>query len=55
VTVHIRTGADIDAFNEVYRELMPQPLPARSSAFVELRLADMLVEMEAIAVIPDER
>jgi 2-iminobutanoate/2-iminopropanoate deaminase len=53
VTVHIRIGADIDAFNEVYRELMPQPLPARSSAFVELRLPDMMVEMEAIAVIPD--
>lgn len=55
VTVFVRHGADIGAFNEVYRELMPEPLPARTSAFVELKNPDMLVEMEAVAVIPDGR
>jgi 2-iminobutanoate/2-iminopropanoate deaminase len=53
VTVFVAPGADINAFNEVYRELMPEPLPARTSAFVGLKNPDMLVEMEAVAVIPD--
>jgi 2-iminobutanoate/2-iminopropanoate deaminase len=55
VTVHMRNVEDAEAFNEVYRKLMPEPLPARSAAYVGLRFPDMLCEMEAIAVIPDER
>lgn len=53
VTVFMRNAKDAADFNDVYRELMPEPLPARSSAYVELKNPDMLVEMECIAVIPD--
>ena len=53
VTVYLRDPADAPAFNEEYRKLIPEPLPARSSAYVGLKNPDMLVEMEAIAVIED--
>jgi len=53
VTVFLRNAEDANAFNDEYRKLMPEPLPARSSAYVGLKNPDMLVEMEAIAVIPD--
>lgn len=53
VTVYLRNPEDAPAFNEEYRKLMPEPLPARSSAYVGLKNPDMLVEMEAVAVIPD--
>ncbi len=53
VTVYLRDAEDAPAFNEEYRKLIPEPLPARSSAFVGLKNPDMLVEMEAIAVIQD--
>jgi 2-iminobutanoate/2-iminopropanoate deaminase len=51
-TVFLRNPEDWKAFNEVYVELMPPPLPARSSAFVALKTPDMLVEMEVIALVP---
>lgn len=51
-TVFMRNPEDWKAFNEVYVELMPKPLPARSSAFVALKTPDMLVEMEVIALVP---
>jgi 2-iminobutanoate/2-iminopropanoate deaminase len=51
-TVFMKRQEDWKAFNEVYSELMPPPLPARSSAFVELKNPDMLVEMEVIAFVP---
>jgi 2-iminobutanoate/2-iminopropanoate deaminase len=51
-TVFMRNQSDWKSFNEVYVELMPKPLPARSSAFVELKTPDMLVEMEVIAFVP---
>ena len=54
-TVYLRDPADAPAFNEEYVKLIPKPLPARSSAYVGLKNPDMLVEMEAIAVIADER
>ena len=53
VTVYLRNAEDANDFNDEYRKLMPEPLPARSSAYVGLKNPDMLVEMEAIAVIPD--
>ncbi len=53
VTVFLRNPEDAPAFNDVYRELMPEPLPARSSAYVQLKNPDMLVEMEAIAVLAE--
>ncbi len=51
VTVFLRNGEDWKGFNEEYLKLMPEPLPARTSAIVELKAADMLCEVECIAVI----
>ena len=53
VTVYLHDPDDWKAFNEVYIELMPEPLPARSAVVVGARIPDMLVEMEVIAVIPE--
>jgi 2-iminobutanoate/2-iminopropanoate deaminase len=52
VTVYMRNVEDRDAFNAVYKELMPEPLPARTAAFCELGNPDMLVEMEVVAGVP---
>ncbi|MDE0060243.1 MAG: RidA family protein, partial [Defluviicoccus sp.] len=54
VTVYLRDAEDAAAFNDEYRKLMPEPLPARSSAYVGLKNPDMLVEMEAVAVLPEQ-
>jgi len=53
VSVFLRNPADRDAFNAVYADLMPQPYPARTAAFCELGNADMLVEMDVIAAVPE--
>lgn len=53
VTVFLQRAQDWQGFNEVYVELMPEPLPARSSVIVGPRVPGMLVEMEVIAVIGD--
>jgi len=53
VTVFLKHSEDWKAFNEEYLRLMPEPLPARSSAIVQLKSDDMLCEMECIAVIQD--
>lgn len=52
-TVYLRDAADWKGFNEEYVKLMPLPLPARTSAIVELKNPDMKVEMEVIAVLRD--
>jgi 2-iminobutanoate/2-iminopropanoate deaminase len=53
VTVFLKHAEDWKAFNEEYLKLMPEPLPARSSAIVQLKSDDMLCEMECIAVIQE--
>jgi 2-iminobutanoate/2-iminopropanoate deaminase len=53
VTVYLRHAEDWKSFNEEYVKLMPEPLPARSSAIAELKSQDMLCEMEAIAVLSE--
>jgi 2-iminobutanoate/2-iminopropanoate deaminase len=53
VTVFLRNAADWKGFNEEYVKLMPEPLPARTSAIVDLKSPDMLCEVECIAVIPE--
>ncbi len=53
VTVFLRNASDWKGFNEEYVKLMPEPLPARTSAIVQLKSDDMLCEMECIAVIQD--
>ena len=52
VTVYLRNPEDAAAFNDEYRKLIPEPLPARSSAYVALKNPDMLVEMDAVAALP---
>ena len=52
VLVMLRHVEDREAFNVVYKELMPQPYPARSAIFCELGFPDMLVEIEVVAGIP---
>lgn len=54
VTVFLRNSDDWKAFNEEYVKLMPPPLPARTSAIVDLKGPDMLVEMEVIACVADQ-
>jgi len=53
VTVFLKHASDWKGFNEEYVKLMPEPLPARTSAIVTLKGDDMLCEMECIAVIQD--
>ena len=53
VTVFLKHAGDWKPFNEEYLKLMPEPLPARTSAIVQLKSDDMLCEMECIAVIQD--
>ena len=53
-TIFLRHAEDWAAFNEVYKELIPEPRPARSSIICALKGPDMLVEMEVIAVMPDQ-
>jgi enamine deaminase RidA (YjgF/YER057c/UK114 family) len=36
--------------NEVYRELIPEPRPGRSTAEAKLALPEIVVEIEAIAL-----
>jgi enamine deaminase RidA (YjgF/YER057c/UK114 family) len=36
--------------NEVYRELIPEPRPGRSTGEAKLALPEILVEIEAIAL-----
>ena len=52
VSIFLRRPSDRAAFNAVYEELMPHPLPARTAAFCELGNPDMLVELDVIAAVP---
>jgi enamine deaminase RidA (YjgF/YER057c/UK114 family) len=51
VNVYLRDLADWEQFNEVYREVMPDPLPVRTAVGTDL-LSALLVEVEMWAVIP---
>src|SRR5262249_36933080 len=51
-TVYIKEGADSAAMSEEYARHFAEPLPARSSvAVARLKNAEMLVEIEAVAVV----
>ncbi len=52
-TIFLKNQADWKAFNTVYVEMIPPPLPARSSVFANLKSPDMLVEMEVIAIVAE--
>lgn len=51
-TVYLKEGADSGAMSEAYASHFKDPLPARSSvAVTRLKNAEMLIEIEAIAVV----
>jgi reactive intermediate/imine deaminase len=49
VTAHLTNLQNRDGFNAVYRRLMPEPFPARTT--VGSQLGDILVEVDVIAVL----
>jgi 2-iminobutanoate/2-iminopropanoate deaminase len=52
-TVFLKDTESTTALNAVWEERFPEPRPARSSLFVSrLKNPDMLVEIEAVAVLP---
>ncbi|WP_409344849.1 RidA family protein [Paenibacillus sp. MBLB4367] len=51
ITVYLERMSDFAAFNRVYQEYFSQPFPARTC--VQAGLDDILVEIDAVAKIPD--
>src|SRR5215469_3544183 len=49
-TVFLADLRTFDAMNEVYRELIPEPRPGRSTVEARLARPDLLVEIEGIAL-----
>ena len=54
-TVYLRDAALSKEMSDEYVKHFREPLPARSTAIVGLKFEGMLVEIEAIAVLPDGR
>jgi reactive intermediate/imine deaminase len=52
-TVFLASMDDYAAMNEVYRSLLPDPKPARTAVEVGQLPGDFLIEIEAIAALPD--
>ena len=50
VTVFLTDIGEFAAMNEAYRELVPEPYPARSTVEAELARPEFLVEIEAVAL-----
>ena len=50
-TVFLTDIGQFQAMNEVYRELVPEPRPARSTVQALLARPDLLVEIEGIALV----
>ena len=54
-TVYLRDASLSKEMSDEYVKHFGEPLPARSTAIVGLKFEGMLVEIEAIAVLPDGR
>ena len=54
-TVYLRDASLSKEMSDEYVKHFREPLPARSTAIVGLKFEGMLVEIEAIAVVPDGR
>ena len=54
-TVFVKNMSDFAQVNKLYGMLIPEPFPARSCVEVAALPAGALVEIEAMAVIPDNR
>lgn len=50
--VFLADTADFRAMDEVYSQVFPPPLPARTTVGVALPLPGMLVEIDCVAVLP---
>ncbi|GAB3559966.1 RidA family protein [Spelaeicoccus albus] len=53
MTVHLSDLANFAEFNEAYKEFFSEPYPVRTT--VGSQLANILVEIDAVAAIPDGR
>jgi 2-iminobutanoate/2-iminopropanoate deaminase len=54
VNIYLRDVKDFDAMNAVYRRYFPAKPPARTTVGVLLAREDLLVEIEMVALLPDE-
>jgi 2-iminobutanoate/2-iminopropanoate deaminase len=52
VRVYLTDRAHFPAMNSVYETYVQEPFPARTTVFVGLPAEEMLVEMDALAVLP---
>jgi enamine deaminase RidA (YjgF/YER057c/UK114 family) len=52
-TVFLANMSDYTAMNEVYAAMLPSPKPARTAVEVGKLPGNFLIEVEAIAAIPD--
>lgn len=50
-TVWLRDAENFEAMNRLYAEFFPQDAPARSTPIVDLPRPDLLISIEAIAVV----
>jgi 2-iminobutanoate/2-iminopropanoate deaminase len=50
VTVFLADIGEFSAMNDAYREVVPEPYPARSTVEAELARPEFLVEIEAVAL-----
>ena len=50
VTVFLADIGEFAAMNDVYRDVVPEPYPARSTVEAELARPEFLVEIEAVAL-----
>jgi 2-dehydro-3-deoxyphosphogluconate aldolase/(4S)-4-hydroxy-2-oxoglutarate aldolase len=53
VSVFLARKADYDGMNAVYREFFPTDPPARTTVYTGLAPDELLVEIDALAVLPD--
>jgi reactive intermediate/imine deaminase len=51
ITVYLRDKNDIQGLNEVYKQYFPDALPARSLILTNFAKEELLVEMDAIAIV----
>ena len=54
VTVYLRNWDDFDAFNEVYRTYFPSDPPGRTTTQAGRLGAEYLIEIEVVAVVPEQ-
>lgn len=52
-TVHLASLSDFAEFNEAYKEFFSEPYPVRTT--VGSQLANILVEIDVVAAVPDAR